>query len=55
MHDHKDPETVQKVLSEMKTNDWIQPEQIADAFVFLAKNDAITGEVVYADSGYRVR
>lgn len=34
---------------------WITPDEIADAFVFLAKNDAITGQVIYVDGGYTLK
>jgi 3-oxoacyl-[acyl-carrier protein] reductase len=34
---------------------WITPEEIADAFVFLAKNDGITGQVIYVDGGFTLK
>ena len=30
-------------------------EEIADAFVFLAKNDAMTGQVIYVDAGFTLK
>ena len=34
---------------------WIEPEEIAEAFIFLAKNDAITGQVLYVDGGFTLK
>jgi 3-oxoacyl-[acyl-carrier protein] reductase len=31
---------------------WISVEEIADTFLFLAQNDAITGQVLYVDAGF---
>lgn len=31
---------------------FITPEEIADTFLFLAKNDAMTGQVIYVEAGY---
>ena len=34
---------------------WVTKEEIADAFVFLAQNDAMTGQVVYVDAGFTLK
>lgn len=34
---------------------WITTDEIADAFVFLAKNDGITGQVIYVDGGFTLK
>jgi 3-oxoacyl-[acyl-carrier protein] reductase len=34
---------------------WVTEEEIADAFIFLAKNDAITGQVIYVDAGFTLK
>lgn len=34
---------------------WVTQEEIADAFVFLAKNDAMTGQVIYVDAGFTLK
>jgi 3-oxoacyl-[acyl-carrier protein] reductase len=34
---------------------WITAEEVADAFVFLAKNDGITGQVIYVDGGFTLK
>jgi 3-oxoacyl-[acyl-carrier protein] reductase len=49
------PEVVRGYLDQAKLKRWIQAEEIADAFLFLAKNDAITGEVLYVDAGFRLK
>lgn len=34
---------------------FVTKEEIADAFVFLAKNDAMTGQVIYVDAGFTLK
>lgn len=34
---------------------WITEDEIADAFIFLAKNDGITGQVIYVDGGFTLK
>lgn len=34
---------------------WIQPEEVADAVLFLAKNDAVCGEVLTVDGGMSLK
>jgi NAD(P)-dependent dehydrogenase (short-subunit alcohol dehydrogenase family) len=34
---------------------WITEEEVAEAFVFLAKNDGITGQVIYVDGGFTLK
>lgn len=34
---------------------FVTQEEIADAFVFLAKNDALTGQVIYVDAGFTLK
>ncbi len=41
--------------AEMRLGRWIEPEEIAHAFLFLAQNDAITGEIVHVDGGFRLK
>lgn len=37
--------------------EWLEftDEEIADAFIFLAKNDAMTGQVIYVDAGFTLK
>lgn len=34
---------------------WVKEDEIADAFIFLAKNDAMTGQVIYVDAGFTLK
>jgi 3-oxoacyl-[acyl-carrier protein] reductase len=34
---------------------WVTEEEIADAFMFLVKNDAMTGQVIYVDAGFTLK
>ena len=34
---------------------WVTEDEIADAFIFLAKNDAVTGQVIYVDGGFTLK
>lgn len=41
---------IDKTLTEFCTAD-----EIADAFVFLARNDAMTGQIIYVDGGFTLK
>lgn len=30
-------------------------DEVADAFIFLAKNDAMTGQIIYVDGGFTLK
>ena len=34
---------------------FVTQEEIADTFVFLAKNDALTGQIIYVDAGFTLK
>jgi 3-oxoacyl-[acyl-carrier protein] reductase len=34
---------------------WVTEDEIADAFIFLAKNDAMSGQVIYVDAGFTLK
>jgi NAD(P)-dependent dehydrogenase (short-subunit alcohol dehydrogenase family) len=34
---------------------WVTTEEIADTFLFLARNDAMTGQVIYVDAGFTLK
>ncbi|MDQ3098221.1 MAG: SDR family oxidoreductase [bacterium] len=34
---------------------WVTEEEIADTFIFLAENDAMTGQVIYVDAGFTLK
>lgn len=52
----KFPKQVEKNMkAEMRLGRWITPEEIAEAFLYLAKNDAVTGEVHRVDGGFSLK
>lgn len=34
---------------------WVTLDEVAEAFIFLAKNDAMTGQVIYVDGGFTLK
>lgn len=52
----KAPEELkEKFISKTYLKRWIKPEEIADAFLYLATADAVTGEVLVVDAGYTLK
>lgn len=45
---------VKELLDETLNKQWVKPEEIADTFIYLAKNDSVTGQVLVVDAGYTV-
>ncbi|HSX16292.1 MAG TPA: SDR family oxidoreductase [Candidatus Saccharimonadales bacterium] len=54
-YDSMSPEQVQGFLDQTYLKRWVTVDEIADAFLFLAKNDAITGQVIYVDAGFTLK
>lgn len=54
-YDNMTPEMVQGFLDQTFLKRWVTTEEIADTFVFLAKNDAMTGQVLYVDAGFTLK
>ncbi len=54
-YDSMQPEQLQSFLDQTQLKRWVTLEEIADAFVFLAKNDAMTGQVIYVDAGFTLK
>ena len=48
-------ETLEKFKEETFLKRFLKPEEIAEAFIFLAKSDAITGQVIYVDAGFTLK
>lgn len=42
-------------ISQTYLKRWVTEDEIADAFIFLAKNDAMTGQVIYVDAGFTLK
>jgi 3-oxoacyl-[acyl-carrier protein] reductase len=34
---------------------WVTVEEVAEAFIFLASNDAMTGQILYVDGGFTLK
>lgn len=48
-------ETKDKFLSETTLKRFVTTDEVADTFIFLAKNDAMTGQVIYVDAGFTLK
>ncbi|MDE1859520.1 MAG: SDR family oxidoreductase [Candidatus Micrarchaeota archaeon] len=54
-YDTMNKDMVANFINQTYLKRWITVEEIADAFVFLAKNDGITGQVIYVDGGFTLK
>lgn len=45
----------QDMISEMRLGRFIESDEIAEAFLYLAKSDAVTGEVLIVDGGFSLK
>lgn len=54
-YDNMAEEQIKGFLDQTYLKRWVTVEEIADAFVFLAKNDAMTGQVIYVDAGFTLK
>lgn len=50
-----DPEFKTRAESDFPIKRFIKPEEIAEVFVFIAKNDALTGSLIVADGGFSLK
>ncbi len=48
-------ETIDMFMSQTYLKRWVTKDEIADAFVFLAENDGMTGQVIYVDAGFTLK
>jgi len=46
-HEHLTPKEEQQYIDQTFIKRWISEAEIAEGFIFLAKNDAITGQILY--------
>ena len=51
-YDTMSKEMVDGFIESTELKRFITPDEIADAFIFLAKNDAMTGQVIYVEAGF---
>jgi 3-oxoacyl-[acyl-carrier protein] reductase len=54
-YDNMSREMIDFFIGQTCLKRWVTEEEIADAFVFLAKNDAMTGQVIYVDGGFTLK
>lgn len=54
-YDKMTPEQITTFLEQTYLKRWVTEDEIADAFIFLAKNDAMTGQVIYVDAGFTLK
>lgn len=54
-YDQFDKKTMQSFIDANPIGRMIKPEEISDAFLFIAKNDALVGSIVIVDGGYMLK
>lgn len=54
-YDKMSQEQLDNFLNQTYLKRWITVDEIADAFVFFAKNDGVTGQVLYVDGGFTLK
>lgn len=54
-YDKMTQEQIDTFIAQTYLKRWVTEDEIADAFIFLAKNDAITGQVIYVDAGFTLK
>jgi len=54
-YDTMSDEMIKGFIDSTYLKKWVTTDEIADAFVFLAKNDAMTGQIIYVDAGFTLK
>lgn len=54
-YDGMSKEQTDTFISQTYLKRWVTEEEIADAFIFLVRNDAMTGQVIYVDAGFTLK
>lgn len=55
VYDNQPPEKIKNWLEGTYLKRWVTLDEVAEAFIFLAKNDAITGQILYVDGGFTLK
>lgn len=55
VYDSMTEEQCNNFINQTYLKRWVSEDEIADAFIFLAKNDAMTGQVIYVDAGFTLK
>ena len=54
-YDNMTPDMLDGFIQQTYLKRWVTEDEIADAFIFFAQNDAITGQVLYVDAGFTLK
>jgi len=54
-YDTMTDEQLKNFIDQTYLKRWVTEDEIADAFIFLAKNDAMTGQIIYVDAGFTLK
>ncbi|HQG58135.1 MAG TPA: SDR family oxidoreductase [Candidatus Dojkabacteria bacterium] len=54
-YDNMTPEQIQTFIDQTYLKRWVTEDEIADTFIYLAKNDAMTGQIIYVDAGFTLK
>ena len=54
-YDNQTDEKIKNWLEGTYLKRWVTLDEVADAFIFLAKNDAMTGQILYVDGGFTLK
>jgi len=54
-YDNMTQDKLDSFIAQTYLKRWVTEDEIADAFIFLAKNDAMTGQVIYVDAGFTLK
>ncbi|MCC7304321.1 SDR family oxidoreductase [bacterium] len=55
VYDNQPEEKIKNWLNGTLLKRWVTLEEVAEAFIFLAKNDAMTGQILYIDGGFTLK
>jgi 3-oxoacyl-[acyl-carrier protein] reductase len=54
-YDNMTKEQCDIFIDQTQLKRWVTEDEIADAFLFLTRNDAMTGQVIYVDAGFTLK
>ncbi len=54
-YDKMTDEQINSFIEQTYLKRWVTEDEIADAFIFLATNDAMTGQIIYVDAGFTLK
>lgn len=54
-YDTMPQERIDGFMEQTKLKRWVTLDEIVDTFIFLAKNDAMTGQVIYVEAGFMLK